>query len=197
MATFAPKLYEKMFNYMEVLYGFNNALKPNFRGYSTLPACSFNLGPRTVTNNHLDNLNMAHGLCCITALGDFKYRKDALFILFVLKKAVRFRPGCTIIIPSSVIEHGNTAMNHRGIRLSFTQYFPGNIIHFVDYGCATGTDLLRIGGEHSLRRQAVDEKEAERLQDGIGRFSKFVELEKDRRDMFQTPNEVQRPISLT
>jgi hypothetical protein len=64
-----------------------------------------------VTFPHLDFANLAWGWCAITALGDFDPDKGGHLILWDLKLIIRFPPGSTILIPSTLIHHSNTSIH--------------------------------------------------------------------------------------
>ncbi|KAG1721317.1 uncharacterized protein EDB91DRAFT_1088492 [Suillus paluster] len=93
---------------------------------------TFNFGPTTVTLDHTDNQNFASGMCSITAL-----------VLFDLGLIVQFPPGSTILIPSAILRHGNVPIASGEKRLSFTQYFAGGLIRWVDYGFQTEANFKR------------------------------------------------------
>ncbi|KAF9494572.1 hypothetical protein BDN71DRAFT_1393039, partial [Pleurotus eryngii] len=65
------------------------------------------VGPQTVTIPHMDYLNLAGGLCAITALEDFNPDIGRHPTPWDLHIAPCFPPGATILIPSFLICHSN------------------------------------------------------------------------------------------
>jgi hypothetical protein len=92
------------YNTLNDLYTSNNQLVHNFQE-SIFPASIFNLGPNTVTLDHIDYANVAYGLCGISALGKYNPDKGGHMILFDLGVMICFPPRSTILIPSSVLRH--------------------------------------------------------------------------------------------
>jgi hypothetical protein len=139
------------------LYARDDRLVRNFQE-SVFPASTFNLGPNTVTLDHIDFANVAYGLCCISALGDYNPDNGGHMILFDLGIIIRFPPGSTMLIPSSVLRHGNTPIAADETRMSFTQYCAGGLFRWVRYGFQTQKDLLKEENgaarkpPHNLRR---------------------------------------------
>jgi hypothetical protein len=50
---------------------------------------------------------------------------------------IEFPPGSTILIPSSILSHSNTAVDDQEHRYSFTQYAAGGLFRWVDNGFRT------------------------------------------------------------
>ena len=164
------------------LYARDDRLVRNFQE-SVFPASTFNLGPNTITLNHIDFANVAYGLCCISALGDYNPDNGGHMILFDLGIIICFPPGSTMLIPSSVLRHGNTPITSHETRMSFTQYCAGGLFCWVRYGFQTQKDLLKEENG-AARKEAIDRVWAERCNHGIGFFSKVSELADDRRKAF-------------
>jgi hypothetical protein len=114
------------YNTLNDLYTSDDRLVRNFQE-SIFPASTFNLGPNTVTLDHIDYANVAYGLCGISALGEYNPDKGGHMILFDLGVMIRFSPGSTILIPSSVLRHGNTPIAAHKTHMSFTQYCAGRL----------------------------------------------------------------------
>ncbi len=95
---------------------------------SIFATCTFNFGPRTICFEHMDSRNLPFGWCAITALGRFNPQKGGHFVLWDLKLVIEFPPGSTILIPSAVLCHSNTAISRKETRYSFTQYTVGGVI---------------------------------------------------------------------
>ncbi|KIK54319.1 hypothetical protein GYMLUDRAFT_140054, partial [Collybiopsis luxurians FD-317 M1] len=86
---------------------------------------------------HRNFLNQPFRWCAITALGDFDASRSAQLILWELKLVINFPHGTTILIPSAVIMHSNMPVVKGDVRISFTQYTAGGILHWVENGCMT------------------------------------------------------------
>jgi hypothetical protein len=94
---------------------------------SIFPACTFNLGPATFTFPHRDVRNLSFGICAITSLGQFNPKTGGHLVLFDLKVVLEFPPGATVLIPSAIVEHGNTAIALGERRYSFVQFAAGSL----------------------------------------------------------------------
>jgi hypothetical protein len=79
------------YNTLNDMYTSNDQLVHNFQE-SILPASIFNLGPNTVTLDHIDYANVAYGLCGISALGKYNPDKGGHMILFDLGVMICFPP---------------------------------------------------------------------------------------------------------
>ncbi|THU91984.1 hypothetical protein K435DRAFT_570644, partial [Dendrothele bispora CBS 962.96] len=130
-ATWAPKLYQFYADYMDKITENNPSIYFNFSN-SIFAAATFNFGPQTVAVEDLDHLNYIYGWCGITALGEYDYTKGGHLILWDLRMVIEFPPGWTILIPSSYLRHGNTAIAPDEKRFSFTQYTSGSLFRYAD-----------------------------------------------------------------
>ncbi|PPQ96619.1 hypothetical protein CVT26_010682 [Gymnopilus dilepis] len=186
LGFYFPRVYEDYASNLFPLYEHSPHLQPNFPDISIYPACTFNLGPHTATFDHTDAANVPYGLCAITALGDFDPRKGGHLILFDLKLVIEFPPGATILIPSSVLRHGNTPIVGEGsgsYRMSMTQYCAGGLFRWVGYGFKTAKTLLsEVGGK--ARKEAIDGKLADRTAQALALFSTIDSLADDRSSVF-------------
>ncbi|KAK7005561.1 hypothetical protein R3P38DRAFT_3604949 [Favolaschia claudopus] len=115
-ARYAPKLYEYYFNTLRGLYHRQPELEQLFPN-SIFPTASFNLGPDVVTPEHLDMLNLPHGMCAITSGGKFDHKR-----------------GSTILLLSGSCDHGNTPISKGETRYSMTQYAAGALSRWAAYG---------------------------------------------------------------
>lgn len=132
---------------MTTLLAFMPNLVPNFvtnfKFASVIfAACSFNLGPRTVTYPHVDVGYLIFGWCAITALGNFDPDVGRHLILWDLGLIIRFPPGSTILIPSALLCHSFTSIREHETRYSFTQYTAGGLFRWVDDGCQSQKDAV-------------------------------------------------------
>ncbi|KAG1721933.1 uncharacterized protein EDB91DRAFT_1256278 [Suillus paluster] len=152
------------------LAGFANSMLYHYSPKVVFPAATFNFGPTVVTLDHTDNLNFASGMCSITALGDYDPTMGGHLILFDLGLIVQFPPGSTIIIPSAILRHGNVPIASGEKRQSFTQYFAGGLIRWVDYGFQTEANFKRESPELWL---AAMHGRQNRVEEAAGYFPKL------------------------
>ena len=110
-------------------------LNINFPGYSVYPAAAANMGPRSISLEHIDGLNSPVIPCALTAAGKYNPDEGGHIYLWDLKLVIRFPPGSTIIISSSCLRHGNTPIPSYQRRYTFTQYFPGGLVRWIQSGC--------------------------------------------------------------
>jgi hypothetical protein len=78
------------YNTLNDLYTSDDRLVRNFQE-SIFPASTFNLGPNTVTLDHIDYANVAYGLCGISALGEYNPDKGVVPTTYMIKS--RQLPG--------------------------------------------------------------------------------------------------------
>ncbi|KAF9492513.1 hypothetical protein BDN71DRAFT_1199568, partial [Pleurotus eryngii] len=106
----APKLHAYYKGQLDKMYSALPHLHKNFLK-SVFPCATFNFGPRAQSVCHRDTLNLAHGWCCIMALGRFDHTRGGHLILWDARLVIEFPPHSTILIPSSVILHSNIAVD--------------------------------------------------------------------------------------
>jgi hypothetical protein len=90
-------------------------------------ACSINMGPRSVLDDHMDVGNAPGVPCAITALGKFDPTKGRHLVLFDLKLIIQFPPSSTILIPSASLRHGNIRVQDSETRYSVFQYMADGL----------------------------------------------------------------------
>ncbi|KAI0054742.1 hypothetical protein BV25DRAFT_1873282 [Artomyces pyxidatus] len=174
-ALAAPRLFGHYYETVEAVCGYNPKLQRPFEK-SVFPAATFNLGPQAVTVKHRDHANIPYGWCAITALGDFDPKLGGHLYLWELKIVVEFPPGSTVLIPSSIISHGNTPIQKGETRRSFTQYCAGGLMRWRAYGFRTEETLER---EDPALLASIRAEAEGRWQAALGYFSKYGELSKD------------------
>ncbi|KAJ7458439.1 hypothetical protein FB451DRAFT_1372186 [Mycena latifolia] len=155
--TFGPKMFKQYVNDLEVLIEQIPALQHNFTN-SIFPAVTFNLGPESVTFEHLDYHNNPFGC---------------------------FQSGASSLIPSAIIDHGNTPLGPGETRCSITQYAAGGLFRYVRYGCKTAKELLAQSGGRQMKA-SLDGAPGERARWGLGLFSKLEDLAADHAASFGT-----------
>ncbi|THV07307.1 hypothetical protein K435DRAFT_643672, partial [Dendrothele bispora CBS 962.96] len=139
-ATFSPKNYKYYKDGMDNLAQKLPGLSPNFPR-SVFASISVNFGPRTCTQVHTDSKNTAHGMCAVTALGDFNPKVGGHIVLWDLKIVLEFPPGCTVLLPSALIRHSNIPIQQNETRYSITQYTAGGIWRWLDAGGRTEAEM--------------------------------------------------------
>ena len=182
LAAFAPKLYQHLARNLRELFERYPHLTHNFPN-SIFPAASFNCGPRTVALDHTDFNNLSHGLCALTALGNYDHTRGGHLILFGLKLAIQFPVGSTALIPSGCVSHGNTPIGEGEIWLSIAQYAAGGLFRWVAYGFQSAKTLLKTRAGRKLKKQ-LDKRAGERWREGLAMFSKVGGLQADAEDVF-------------
>ncbi|EIW74881.1 hypothetical protein CONPUDRAFT_27913, partial [Coniophora puteana RWD-64-598 SS2] len=108
-------------------------LVPNFPDI-VWPAMSFNFGKNVATHKHVDCMNLPQGLCAIWAGGDYDPTEGGHLILWKLKRIIEFPPHSWILIPSSIIPHGNSSVHPHENRVSITHFCPGGLARWVEAG---------------------------------------------------------------
>jgi hypothetical protein len=88
-----------------------------------------------------------------------------------------------VLIPSAVIDHGNTPVQDGETRLSFAQYAAGGLFRWVAYGFQSAKALMATEDGKKQKSQ-VDKKEGERWREGLALFSKAGELKADLEAVF-------------
>lgn len=142
--AYAPRLWNYYHEATTAILTSQPELQPNFVN-SVYSSVTFNCGPQTVTVPHIDYLNLAGGLCAITALGDFDPDAGGHLILWDLRIVLRFPPGATILIPSSLIRHSNVPIQSGEQRFSITQYSAGGLFRWVANGLCSDAQRQRGG----------------------------------------------------
>ncbi|KAK0474665.1 hypothetical protein EDD18DRAFT_1367607 [Armillaria luteobubalina] len=120
----------------------NDNLILNFAN-SIFSASTFNFGPKSVTIEHTDSGNLLFGWCTIPVLSWFNSKKGVHLILWDLKLVIEFPPGSTVLIPSTVLRHSNTTVDHGEMRYPFMQYMAGGLFRWVDDGFQLSEDYWR------------------------------------------------------
>jgi hypothetical protein len=170
---FSPRLFAYYTTELDKLYASDPNLRRNF-GKGAWPAATFNFGPFTITFSHTDPGNLAWGWCSICALGPFNHLLGGQLILWDLGLVIDFPPGSTILVPSSLIRHSNTAIQDGETRYSFTQYAAGGLFRWVYNGCRSDKDFLAKASK--VQKVQRDADRARRWEDGLAMFSKLSDF---------------------
>ncbi|KAG6823502.1 hypothetical protein H0H92_010011, partial [Tricholoma furcatifolium] len=177
---YAPKLYEWI---CTKIGGLMKNFKRNF-AKSIFPAITLNLGPQTQCYVHLDQNNIANGMCIVTALGNYNHKLGAHFIFYDLNLAVEYPAGMSLALPSAILPHGNTPIQPGEQRFSITQYCAGGLVRWMEYGQVTAKKLCSTQ-QGRTRREEIDGPPGSRWKGVLNLFSKYDELEGDRRDVLE------------
>lgn len=162
----------------------SECLRTNFAS-SIYPAATFNLGPASISLEHTDGLNAPFSMCALTAFGTFDPQRGGHLMLFDLDLAIKFPPGSTILIPSSLLRHGNVNIQSGEERQSITQYCAGGLFRWVTYGYRTAKSISEADPMHGERLlRTLDGSGAKRRSRGLRLFSTLRKLENDRKAMF-------------
>ncbi|KIK52455.1 hypothetical protein GYMLUDRAFT_49859, partial [Collybiopsis luxurians FD-317 M1] len=137
---FCPAMYEAYRENDEALRAWKPSLRKNFPD-SVFAATTFNLGPQTVTPDHVDHGNYPGG-CAITSAGSFDDTKGGELVVWDLNLVIRFPPGSTIIILSALLRHSNLPIQPGEKRYSITQYSAGALFRFASNGLKNDKEFL-------------------------------------------------------
>ncbi|RXW15677.1 hypothetical protein EST38_g10176 [Candolleomyces aberdarensis] len=175
----APKLYWRYANDLGRLYDSQSELCWNFEG-SIYPCVAFNCGPQSITTLHFDQGNLSHGLCAVTPLGNFDWKKGGHLVLWELKLVLEFPPGTVALLPSAAVKHCNTPIQKGEERMSITQFAAGGLFRWVAYGMRSAKELgsMKASDGRNLKEKA-DKGVEERWMEGLSLFSTTTSLEQD------------------
>ncbi|KAJ3720931.1 hypothetical protein C8R42DRAFT_696497 [Lentinula raphanica] len=151
MKSWAPRLYSYYESHFEDVLQSDPRLRRIFDN-SVFAAAAFNFGPKTVCFPHVDYGNLPFGWCPIWSLGTYNYHKGGHLVLWDLELVIEFPPGSLIVIPSGILRHSNTNIQRGESRYSFTQYTPGGLFRWVDYGFQT-FDLYYAARDEEVKRR--------------------------------------------
>jgi len=129
---FAPRL-SKFTKAILNLLETDNPIKRHYPNHP-LASTTFNFGPRTCTFPHKDLKNLSWGWCSVTSLGSYDPTRGGHLVLWDLKVAVEFPPYSTILLPSAILMHSNTAIGDDETRLTVTQYSSAGLFSWNAYG---------------------------------------------------------------
>ncbi|KAF6743090.1 hypothetical protein DFP72DRAFT_828982, partial [Ephemerocybe angulata] len=171
---FMPKLYKRYHGLRQDVERQSHLphLKWNF-AKSVFSAAAFNFGPQTVTAQHRDCMNLPGGFCAITALGTFDAKLGGQLVIEELGLVIDFPAGSTILLPSAVLTHSNTAIQPGETRVSFTQYTSGALFRYADNGYRTEKELKQYNEE---QYNDMMERKSTRWVRTLALWSKFEDI---------------------
>ncbi|KAJ7843980.1 hypothetical protein B0H14DRAFT_2358829 [Mycena olivaceomarginata] len=161
LANYFPKVYGDYEVTTRAIERNQPELRRPFKN-SIYSGVTWNLGPETVTAEHCDSHNRAHGVCPVTAMGDFDYKKGGHLYMRKLKCVIEFPPRSSAAILSGAFEHGNTPIQKGETRYSMTQYTAGALFRWAGYGFQTARSLLRRREEQRRRPRLTGRQVCER-----------------------------------
>jgi hypothetical protein len=132
MEIFAPDLWAFTKTTLDQ-FELENGVRRRFPG-RPFTSMTYNLGPTVETFPHKDLKNLSWGLCAITSLGNYNPEEGGHIVLWELKLVIEFPPYSTILIPSALITHGNTAVQPGETRRSITQYNSSGLFGWTAHG---------------------------------------------------------------
>lgn len=138
------------------------------------PCRSFNMGGQAVTAPHVDEKNLAHSWCAVTALGRFNPSLGGHLILWDFGLAVRFPPGSTILIPSALLVHSNASIQPGETRAAIVQYAAGGLFRWSERGLMTEKKWAAQATKEDHRRQR--DMQATHWAEAVGMFTTLEEL---------------------
>ncbi|KAJ7149778.1 hypothetical protein C8R43DRAFT_887781, partial [Mycena crocata] len=182
LALYAPKLYRYYCKILKALFQKYPELVHNFTN-SIFPAATFNCGPDAITCDHCDLQNCPHGFCAITNGGNFDHKKGGHLYLKQFRLVIECPSTASVLIPSACVNHGNTPIQPGETRHSMTQYAAGGLFRWVEYGFQSAKALLAQKGGQKLK-EVFDGVPGARWEWALNLFSKYDELESDRKEAF-------------
>ncbi|KAI0676635.1 hypothetical protein C8Q78DRAFT_961166 [Trametes maxima] len=174
-SLYAPKVHRSTCASLKKLCKEHPTLRFNFPN-SMFPAATFNFGPDAVCIEHVDCMNDACNWCHIAALGNFDADHGGHFVLFDFKLVVRFPPGSSILIPSSIVRHANMSIRPGESQMSMTQYCAGGLVRWVETGFRT---LDNFCSQDPKGYKAYHSRLKSRVMERISLFSTLESLHSD------------------
>ncbi|KAF8961280.1 hypothetical protein BDZ97DRAFT_1760018 [Flammula alnicola] len=144
-------------------------LRRNFPN-SVYFCAAFNFGPDVWTFKHRDIMDLPIAWCTIQAGGSFDPKKGGHFIIWELKLVIEFPPGSLILISSATFTHSNIPVAEGDWRVPFTQFAPGGLFRYVEYGYRTKKVLIE---EDPALYEEVCRLRSTRWQTHLGLLSKL------------------------
>ena len=102
----------------------------------------FNVDMQFISQPHTDQGNLAQGWCSITLLEGFNHTLGSYLVLWDLGLIVQFPPGCTVLIPCSIVCHSNTPLQPGEVRHVIIQYASGRLFWWVYNSLMTDKEWL-------------------------------------------------------
>lgn len=159
MACHAPLLYNYYQDRLGRLFDQDKQLKKNFPS-TIFAAATYNFGPRTECYEHTDPGNLSCGWCSVTPFGPFDHTKGGHLVLWDCKLVIEFPAGSTILLPSAIVAHSNTAIQPGEKRYSFALYSAGALFRWVENDFQRSVDYY--GSLNQEERESADAEDLAR-----------------------------------
>lgn len=117
LQSFAPTLSNFTTTILNLVEFENPGLKRHFPGRS-MACTTSNFGPAVCTFPHKGLESLCWGLCSVTSLGSYDPTKGGHLVLWDLGLVVDFPPYSTILLPSAIMLHSNTAIRKGETRIA-------------------------------------------------------------------------------
>jgi hypothetical protein len=170
LAAWYPEIHSYYGHHLDALLASDPGLVRNYSS-SVFASATVNFGPRTQCFRHTDAANLPFGLCAITSLGSFDHKQGGHLILWQCRLVIEFPPGSTVLIPSAVISHCNTAIGANERRYSFTQYSSGSLFRWVQHGFKLDEEYYKGMSEDDINEDT--KQNASRWANGLSMFPTF------------------------
>ncbi|KIY61476.1 hypothetical protein CYLTODRAFT_223029 [Cylindrobasidium torrendii FP15055 ss-10] len=114
---------------------------------------TFNFGPQTVCETHIDDTDNAYGWAPIRSFGPYNYKKGGHIVFPSLKLLVQFPPGAEGWFPTALFPHANTLIGENEKRYSVTSYNSGALSAWVYRGGNTKRGWLAYLKKYSKTQE--------------------------------------------
>jgi len=148
--------------------------RPYDTALGVFPCRSFNLGTQSISYPHLDDGNLAQSWCTITPMGKFDHKTGGNLVLWDFGLVIDFPPGTTIMIPSALLCHSNTAISPGETRFSLMQYAAGGLFAWVENGFMSEKRWLEQAKVKDL--EIAENARKARWEKGVEMFTKIEEI---------------------
>jgi hypothetical protein len=146
---------------------------------SVYTSATLNVGPRTACWLHNDSTNYPGLPCAVTAFGAFDPDKSGHLIAWNVGVVVRFPQLSTVLLSSSSVMHGNTAISSSEQRFSFTQYVQGSLYRSMAYSLQPATLI------NDEEKEKLDSEAEEGWEMQLARIGTLGDLEENRRELLK------------
>jgi hypothetical protein len=176
-STYSSRTFKYVESTVKALRAEQRELRRSYDGkVGVFPCRTFNLGGNAATYPHLDKMNLTQSWCSVTALGTFEPDYGGDLVLWDFGLTIRFPPGSTVLLPSSLLVHSNASIRQGETRYSIVQYAAGGIFRWADNKFRTERKRLEGAAEDDIASRG--EKERQRWSSATKMFSKIEDLAK-------------------
>ncbi|KIY69490.1 hypothetical protein CYLTODRAFT_226913 [Cylindrobasidium torrendii FP15055 ss-10] len=111
---------------------------------------TFNFGPQTICETHIDDTDNAYGWAPLRAFGPYNYRTGGHIVFPTLRLLIQFPQGAEAWFPTALFPHANIQIGEDEIRYSVTSYSSGGLSEFVYRGGNSKRGWMRYLKEYSM-----------------------------------------------